>query len=276
MGAALLAAGLAFTVPAFAADLAPPAPAPVPMTVSSGWHFEATINGWAPNLWAGTGIGPFPVANTYANVFQILRHLDGIVPVSAVAYNENFVIGADLFWFRLGVNGKFGQSDGPLGGVNAGLTLNQTLFTPYVGVRLPIASPALNLYAIAGARLINLNAELDLSANRIPVGVSSSEGKTWADPIVGLLARYRFNDKWGAKFQVDGGGYSGSATAQVYSAISYNWTPNITSSGGLRYLYVYEQGPAKYFPNAPSNFQNGSFRFRETLFGPEFDTSINF
>ena len=132
-------AGLALSAPAVAADLATPAPTPVPMTISSGWHFEATINGWAPNLWAGAGIGPFPVANVYANVFTILRHLDGIVPVSAVAYNENFVIGADLFWFRLGVNSKFGQADGPLGGVNASLTLNETLFTPYGGIRLPIA-----------------------------------------------------------------------------------------------------------------------------------------
>ena len=135
-------------------------------------------------------------------------------------------------------------------------------------MRLPIAWPALHLYAIAGARVINVNADLNLNANLIPVGYSKSGGKTWADPIVGVFARYSFNDKWGAKFEADGGGYSGSATAQVYSAISYNWTPNFTSSAGLRYLYAFEQGP--------TNLNNGSFRFRQTMFGPEFDTSINF
>jgi hypothetical protein len=266
--AIVLAAGLGFTAPALAADLAPPAPVPAPMTISTGWHFEATIDGWAPDVWAGVGVGRFPVANVYANVFTLLRHLDGIVPVSAVAYNDNFVVGADLLWVRVGVNGKFGRADGPFGGVNADLTVNETLFTGYTGVRLPIASPALNLYGIVGARVINVNADLNLSVNVGPYGISASGGRTWADPIVGVLARYRFNDKWVARFQADGGGYSGSATAQVYAGLGYNWTPNLTSSAGLRYFYAFEQGPA--------NLNNGSFRFRETLFGPEFDTTLNF
>ena len=72
---------------------------------------------------------------------------------------------------------------------------------------MPIAWPALYLYGIAGARIINLNAELNLSANRIlDFERDASGGKTWADPILGVFARYRFNDKWGAKFEVDGGG----------------------------------------------------------------------
>jgi hypothetical protein len=268
LAASILAAGVSLSAPALAADLPMPAPAPTPMTISSGWHFEATIDGWAPSVWAGVGIRQFPVANVYANVFTILRHLEGLVPVSAVAYNDTFVVGADIFWVRTAVNAKFGRADGPFGGVNADLTANETFFTGYAGLRVPIASPALNLYAIAGARFVNVNATLNLNANIDNLGFSASQGKTWADPIGGVFARYRFNDKWGAKFEADGGGYSGSATAQVYSAISYNWTPNFTSSAGLRYLYVYEQTSA--------NVGNGSFRFRQTTFGPEFDTSINF
>jgi hypothetical protein len=83
-----------------------------------------------------------------------------------------------------------------------------------------------------------------------------------------VFARYRFNDKWVLKFEADGGGYSGSATAQVYSALGYNWTPSFTTSLGLRYLYAYEQTSA--------NTGNGSFRFRQTMFGPEFDVTYNF
>jgi len=245
-----------------------PAPEPAPMTISSGWHFEATLDGWAPSLWSNIGVRRFPVASVYANVFTILRHLEGIVPLSAVAYNDNFVVGADLFWTRVGLNGSFGRANGPLGGVGVDLTVNQTFFTGYGGVRLPIASTSLSLYGIVGARLIDVNAALNLNANVGNLGVSASEGKTWADPIIGLFARYRFNDKWVLKFEADGGGYSGSATAQVFGALGYNWTPNITSSVGLRYLYAYEQTSA--------NAGDGSFRFQQTMFGPEFDTSINF
>jgi hypothetical protein len=268
IAAIVLALGLGASAPASAADLPMPTPQPTPMTISSGWHFEATIDGWAPSLWAGVGVGRFPVANVYANVFTILRHLEGIAPFSAAAYNENFVVGADLFWTRVGVSGNFKPGDGSLGGVNAALTLNETFFTAYGGVRLPIASPALNLYGIAGARIIDVNASLDLNVPVVGFSRSASQGRTWADPIFGVFARYRFNDKWIAKFEADGGGYGGSATAQVYAALGYNWTPNITSSAGLRYLYAYEQGS----PNA----NNGSFRFRQTLFGPTLDTSINF
>jgi hypothetical protein len=153
--AAVLAASLASSAPVFAADLPMPALAPTPMTISSGWHFEATIDGWAPSLWANVGVRQFPTVSVYADVYKILRHLYGIIPVSAVAYNDNFVVGADLFWSRIGVNGSFGQADGPLGGVNANLKLDETFLTLYSGVRLPIASPALNLYGIVGTRVIN-------------------------------------------------------------------------------------------------------------------------
>src|SRR5271166_3916084 len=117
--AILAAIGLLSAAPTFAADLAPPpAPAPMPMPALSDWHFEATIDGWAPSLSASLGVRNLPALSVYANVFKLLPLIEGIVPVSFVAYNDNFIVGADLFWVRLGL---LKGGPGPFG-VNAGIT----------------------------------------------------------------------------------------------------------------------------------------------------------
>src|SRR5271157_800991 len=137
-GVLFLAAGLC-AAPALAADLPTekPAPAPIPEpALPSTWHFEATLDGWAPSLNASMGVRNLPSLPVYANIFQILPHLEGIVPVSVVAYSDNFIVGADLFWVRLGIGGTFTVGEGAFGGVNAGLVLNETLATAYGGVRI--------------------------------------------------------------------------------------------------------------------------------------------
>src|SRR5271165_228861 len=159
-GVLFLAVGLCAS-PAFAADLAqPPAPAPIPMPALSDWHYEATIDGWAPSLSASMGIRNLPALSVYANVFKLLPLIEGIVPVSFVAYNDNFIVGADLFWVRLGV---LKGGPGPFG-VNAGLTINETAATAFGGVRIPTENPDWRVYAILGARYFNLNGSIDLQA----------------------------------------------------------------------------------------------------------------
>ena len=79
---------------ALAADLPTekPAPGPVPLpALPSSWHFEATIDGWAPSLNASLGVRNVPALPVYANIFQLLPHLEGYIPVSFVAYNDNFI-----------------------------------------------------------------------------------------------------------------------------------------------------------------------------------------
>ena len=60
--AILVAVGILSTAPALAADLAPPpAPAPIPMPALSDWHYEVSLDGWAPSLNVGMGIRSLPV-----------------------------------------------------------------------------------------------------------------------------------------------------------------------------------------------------------------------
>ncbi len=92
--AIVAAVGALAAAPAFAADLAPPSArtgAHSDPILPSTWHFEATIDGWAPSLSANVGLRNLPALPVYANIFQLLPHLEGIVPVSFVAYNDNFI-----------------------------------------------------------------------------------------------------------------------------------------------------------------------------------------
>jgi hypothetical protein len=181
-GVPFLAVGLC-AAQALAADLPTekPAPAPIPEPVlPSTWRFEATLDGFAPSLNASMGVRNLPTLPVYASIFKILPRLEGYVPVSVVAYSDNFIVGAGLFWVRLGVGGTFTPGEGAFGGVNAGVVLNQTVATTYGGVRIPTPSPDWSIYGILGARYFNLNATINL---QIPVaGFSRSRRKARIGP----------------------------------------------------------------------------------------------
>ena len=269
-GVPFLVVGLC-AAPAFAADLPTeqPAPAPIPEpALPSTWRFEATLDGFAPSMYASMGVRNLPTLPVYASIFKILPHLEGIVPVSAVAYSDNFIVGAGLFWVRVGVGGTFTPGEGAFGGVNAGVVLNQTVATAYGGVRIPTPNPDWSLYGILGARYFNLNNTINLQVPVAGFNRSTSQVKDWADEIVGVKARHRIDDKWFLDFQFDAGGYSGSATAQAYGAVGYKWNQSLTTSVGFRVFYAYYQTAA--------NSGTGSFRFQQTLWGPELDATYTF
>src|SRR5271166_6123991 len=265
--AILVAVGALSAAPVFAADLptknVAPAPIPEPM-LPSRWHFEVTIDGFAPSLSASLGVRNLPALPVYANIFQLLPHLEGYIPVSLVAYNDSFIVGADLLWVRLGL---LKEGPGPFG-VNAGITLNETAATAYGGVRIPTANADWRVYGILGARYFNLNGSIDLQGPFGGYSREASQEKEWVDEIVGVKARHRIDDKWFLDFEGDVGGYHDSATAQGYGAVGYKWNQSITTSLGFRVLYIYYQTPA--------NRGGGSFRFNENLHGPEFDVAYTF
>ncbi len=186
------------------------------------------------------GIRSLPVLPVSANIFQILPHLEGYLPASAVAYNDNFIVGLSVFWVRLGL---LKSGDGELG-ASAGLTINETAAAAYGGVRLPTAAPDWSVYATLGARYFNVNGSLEL---QVPLGGYSrfaSQSRSWADPFAGVTARHRIDDKWFIDFEADAGGWSGSATALAFGAVGYKWNQSLTSSVGYRVLYEYYQGAA--------------------------------
>jgi hypothetical protein len=267
--AAVLAVGLASSSPALAADLTTPAPAPIQTPAPTGWRFEATAYGWASNLTGNMGVGPFPTMPVNASFVDILQHLDGVFMGSFVGRNDTYIFGLDLIWTRLSSNTTYEGLPPPgiLNGASVTGQLSQTIGTAFGGYRLPIGSRDLSLYGTIGLRYYDMSGSITLQTPVVGFERSASQTKDWLDPIVGLAAHYRIDDKWFVDALADVGGYSGSATSQALAAVGYNWNQSISTSLGYRVLYTYYQ---------QSNGANGSFRNQSTMYGPLVSLSYGF
>ena len=184
--------------------------------------------------------------------------------MSVAAYNDNFIVGASLFWVRLGLV-KGGP--GPFG-ANAGVTVNETSVAAYGGVRIPTASPDWRVYATLGARYFGINGSVELQGPFGGFSRLASQGRDWVDPFVGVKARHRIDDKWFIDFEANAGGYHSSAAALGFGAVGYKWSQSLETSVGYRLFYEYYQGAAVS--------GNGSFRFQQYLYGPQFTTTYTF
>lgn len=259
--ALFLLAGLC-AAPAAAADLPTRKPPPEPVVappLPSNWRFEITGYGWATSLTGNSGFGPFPTEPFSADFIKILEHLEGGLMGAVTASNGTFIGGLDFIWARLGAGVDFNNPTSPLFGANANITLNEVIATGFGGLRIPIGPPNLELYGTVGARYFNLRAETTLTTPVFGFQLSSSETKDWIDPVGGLAAHYRIDDKWFVNALADMGGLSNSATGQALGSVGYNWTPSIATTLGYRVLYAYERdisGPSR------------DFRYQSWTYGP--------
>lgn len=157
LGRLILALGLLFACQAQAADLMPAAPEFVPPPVlAPGWQFQATVYGWALGISGDVGVGRLPDANVDVGFSDILNHLDGVFMGAFIARNDTFIFGADLIWAKVSDDVDLKEGTGPLApfrsGSNVGFDQTMTIATGFGGVKLPLGSPDLSLYATAGAR----------------------------------------------------------------------------------------------------------------------------
>ena len=255
--------------PVWGADLgqsatSAPAPAPSP----SAWTYEATIYGWAAGLSGDMGVGRFPPASVDLSFSDILRHLDGVFMGAFTARNDSYILGADYVWVKLSASKTFGLVTPPAyGGLSVDLGLSEGVGTVFAGYRIPIGSPNLTLYGTLGARIFDLSGSLALAAAPLgfPLERSASGNQTWADPVVGVIGRYRIDERWFLNGEADVGGWSGSATAQGFASIGYNWSKTVSTSLGYRVLYA--------------DYNNGAstgFRYRATMNGPVIALTLAF
>jgi hypothetical protein len=256
---ACLAAGLAASGAALGADLPSRVePALAPAAPLPSWAFQATLYGWATALDGDVGLRYRRPIGVNVGFDQILDHLEGVFMGAFQARNDTWMFLGDVVWSKLGANrtNRFGGQ----------LDYEQTLglLAGYVGYRVPIGSPDLDVRVLAGARAQRLSADFRHSGVIPALDLSASGSKEWVDPLVGLSATYAFDKHWYVNAIADIGGFGvGSRiTSQGFLAVGYKWTETLSTSLGYRALYT--------------DYEKSGFVYRTTLHGVFTGLSVHF
>jgi len=231
----------------------------------STWRFEFTGYGWATSLTGNAGIKQFPSTPFFASFGDILDHFQGAFMGSLIARNDTFIGGLDFIWSRVGTDLTFKNPDSPLFGVGANIKLTTTIATGFGGLRIPIGPPNLELYGTIGARYFEDGIAITLKGPVFGFQHYTSASKDWIDPVVGLAAHYRIDDRWFVNAQGDIGGLQNTASGQALGAVGYNWTKNISTTLGYRVLYTYDKQDAG---DTRITGANASFRYQQWMYGP--------
>ena len=259
---------------AIAADLptkkAPPPP--IPVLQPSSWRFELTGYGWGTSIAGNVGFGTLPTLPYYAPFGEVLQHLEAGFMGSVLARNGTYIVGLDAIWSRIGGSGTVRVDRLPAGAAGVDLTVTEGIVTAFGGLRIPVGPPNLELYGTVGARYMFSWTKVALST---PLGFSSSQSvnKDWVDPVAGLAAQYRFDDRWFMNVLGDLGGWSDSATGQALASVGYNWTQNWSTTLGYRVLYTYEKQDTGFNYLL---FEPRSFRYQQWLYGPFVGVKFSF
>ena len=265
--AIFVASGVASIASAFAADLPtekpPPAPIPQP-ALPSTWRYDITLYGWASSILGNSGLGSFPTLPFYASFLTLLEHLQGGLMGAVVARNDQFILGLDAIWSKIGGGGTIKDLNNPLFGGRTDLTLTSGIVTAFGGVRIPVGPPNLELYGTVGARYFYSGTKLSVTGPLGIISANPSVTKDWIDPVAGVAAQYRINERWFVNALADLGGWSDSATGQALASVGYNWTPSIATTLGYRVLYTYE----KQNTGVDFNFQPRRFLYQAWIYGP--------
>lgn len=253
--------GLAFSATAGSgADLAPAAASP--LQPPSIWQFQATAYGWATALNGETGVRNLPPVSVDLTFGDLLEKLNGAVMGSFLAKHGDWMILTDLVWASLSDDAVVklpGLRHPTLAAIAPGtrvdFKMRQLIASAIVGYRLPLGGSDLDVYATAGVRYQRMTAEIDAVPGLIPLTLRRRGVESWADPVIGVAAVWRINDRWFANVITDVGGFGvGSRfTAQGFASVGYRWTESISTALGYRAIYT--------------DYRNDGFTYRATQHG---------
>jgi len=266
---ATLASGVLLTGVA-AADATAPS-LPILAYQTSGWQFQATAYGWATALNGESGVRNLPPVSIDMSFGDLLANLNGAVMGSFLARNGNWMILTDLIWAQLSADAlvKLPGARHPtlaaiLPGTRVEFEMRQMIASAIAGYRLPLTGGDVDLYATAGIRYQRMTGKIEATPGLIPVTISNSSVEQWADPIIGLAATWRINDRWFVNAVADVGGFGvGSRfTTQGFASVGYRWTESISTALGYRAIYAdYRRGGFSYRATQHGVFSSIAYHF---------------
>jgi hypothetical protein len=202
-------------------------------TQPSGWQFQSTAYGWATALTGKSGVRNLAPVSIDMSFSDLLEKLNGAVMGSFLAKNDNWLILTDLTWAQISTDVvlkppgvRHPTPAAILPGTRVELEMRQLMASAIAGYRLPLTNSDIDLYATAGIRYQRITGKIETTPGLIPVTVSKGGVEQWADPIIGLAATWRINDRWFVNALADVGG------------VGYRWTEAVSTALGYRAIYT--------------------------------------
>jgi hypothetical protein len=225
------AMALVMALGAASARAAEPAKDPVP----GGWTFELTPYVWFASLDGDVRTRErFPVVHVDESFSDIVDNLDMAFMLMGEARKDRFGLVFDLDYLDLS---DTAQTPGALFGNVKGTS--KMLLGTLAGAYRVVEEPQAFVDVLGGARLWSIDNKLEFSAGLLP-SVSTSQDKTWVDPIVGLRGGMDLGHDFSLSAYADIGGFGvGSHFSwQALATVNYDFNDSIAARLGWRYLSV--------------------------------------
>jgi hypothetical protein len=203
---------------------------PAAMKSPDSWRFEIAPYFMAASMAGDVGAKGLSQGVT-VSFSNILDNLDFGAMGYASAGKGDWTLMLDVIYMKLKKTGTLGVQ----GSIPTGSELEQTVVEGMISYRVPTEHDV-NVYA--GVRYYDLGFSLAVDDSTV-----LSPDQSWADPIIGLRARWDFGKKptgWSAIFVGDVGGFGiGSEISyQIFPAAGYRFSRVVSAFLGYRYIYV--------------------------------------
>lgn len=243
-----------------ALGFAHPAAAAAAADEDDAFHFTITPYLWLPSASTTLKVSDEPVeVETNTDGFNVFDNLDLALLACGEVRKGKIGLVYDFQYVKLS-----GDGTANLGrGTDIGVDVKFADATLELGYRV-IDEEQFSLTALAGARVMWADVGIDIDTSLPGSGFSGDQDKTWVDPVVGALLRYRFADKWAFNGYGDIGGFGvgSDLTFQVMGTFSYSFNDHFAIQAGYRYWSV--------------DFEDGDFKFDANLHGPLIGLTFTF
>lgn len=213
------------------------------------WTVDLTPYLWAAGVDSEIEIGPLK-GETDSDFSDILDSLEGAIMLHLEVGRERYGFFSDLMYMKLNVDADRRLLD---------LELDLELLMLEAGGYYRFGSPKRSLDLLAGARLIAIDTELELTP-----GPDASKNVDWVDPIVGARLIGSLSEKWSYSLRGDVGGFGvgSDITWNAIALLRYDLTKRSELVFGYRYLYI--------------DYDSGRFELRTSFHGPIMGVNIRF
>lgn len=205
--------------------------------LSSDWEFNFTPYLWMTGLGMETrGVGPIPSNDMSVDFGQVWDHLNFAFEGNLEARNDRFVAVLDFNYFNLGADENL---SGPVFN-KAALDMIGILASANVGYTVVKPDP-ISFEPFAGVQVYSVDVDLAFRGGPSP---STSDSKTFVDPIVGFRSRLML----GSDFFIDGvasiGGFgvSSKLTYQLFGGVGWQANDWLALRAGYRHFFLEQEG----------------------------------